>query len=117
MAGGVNVPGQQGATSSSANNCSVTMPSAITAGNMLAALAATDDTTVPAIGAITDTSGSNVWTRIATRAPGGSGGSIGLYVCLNAAAGSYPIKFTNGTNFVALSVAEYTPNGQSGNDG
>lgn len=117
MAGPAFVTGQQGASSASGTNVSVTLPSAITAGNMLVAIAATDDANVPPATGVTDTSGSNVWTRIVTQARSASGGGIGLFVCLSAAGGSYPIKFTHTGSFVAESVAEYSPNGQSGNDG
>jgi hypothetical protein len=119
MPGPVLVGTQTNSGSAAGTNVTVTLGSAITAGNMLVAMATTDDATVPAAGEITDTTGSNVWTLLKTQADNvaGTRGGCGIYVCRTAAAGSYGVKFTHSTSFVALSVSEMTPNGQAGTDG
>lgn len=118
MAGPAFVSGQQNASSSSGTSVGVSLPSAITAGNMLVAVAATDDANQPPSNGISDNSGGgNVWTLIKAAGNNSNGGCCGVYVCLNAAGGTYTITFTNASSFVAISVAEYTPNGLSGNDG
>lgn len=108
MAGPAFVTGQSAATSASGTSCNVTI-NGVTAGNMLVAVATTDDGTAPGTTAVADNK-NGTWTRLVSRAHASvTRGSIGIYVMVNCLSGNTQITFTNGTAFVGMSVAEYTP--------
>lgn len=114
MAGPAFVTGQSAATSGAGSSVNVTI-NGVTAGNMLVVVATTDDATAPSGTSVSDNL-NGTYTQIISKT-NTSNGSLAIFVKLNVAAGNTQITFSNGTVAVAMSAAEYTPNGLSGNDG
>jgi hypothetical protein len=114
------VTGQSAANSVPGTSCAVTI-NGVTAGNMLVAVGVNNTNTATTTTAVTDNKG-NTWTRIASEPGINNGGaapsgSVGVYMALNVAAGNTQVTFTDPAAFLALSVAEYNPNGLSTTDG